>query len=810
MGYRLSWLGGIAGIGLALLRMDRLLRPSVEGLPWELVLVAAALLGAAITWAMVSYGLNVAALIGVNLVALTLTVFRITVPDTTWFIFPTTASLDAIGAELEWAATTIRSAVPPVLPLAGVVAIAAVVFWALGALLVWGLLRNRPYAAVLPPLVVYLQFATMDRVPSGYWSWAFLLVLGCVLAAVAADRRHLDTGVLTVEGRHTAVTRSLPSAALLTVAVTFAFAMVATNGAAGLVPSSGLLEWRVNSGLSGGYLGSVSYNPFVGVQQRLLSQTDAPVFIAEIDGDADPGRLYWRMVALDSFGGGQWYLADDAEIRSPSELTSYEDEDVAFKGPVQTVDSTITILGLQQEWLPAIYAPQELRSPNRAVEQGVRIKIDDGSIWFDALSYYGMNYEVVSAVPDPDLDVLSRTAEGFLSPVFAAAAEAGDYPIDATGLRVGGDDARRVVESDPPRPPPSYTLEARTRFLQLPADEQLASVAQLASTQTRGLATDYERALALEAFFRSSGRFEYSTDVAPGHGATALAAWLLDPASPNYRRGYCEQFATAMAVMARQIGIPSRVVLGFTPGAPTTDGRVLVRDRNAHAWVELWMDAQGWVQFDPTPRGDGVNPSAAAGLGFPVDAYLDAASGESALPGPGSLPTPNTSPIPRDLELPPPVGIAPGERPIPIPDIPAWVIVVAGGAAALLVAVPAAKAIRRRRRLRRLRGGDIAAAWIEAVDRLTDLGAGPGPADTPTEFAAAVDGALLPLAEAHGAVLYGPPSAASARTRWADTAADSLRATEAHIARRYPLRRRLAAGYRVGSLLPRRLRDRRR
>ncbi len=103
--------------------------------------------------------------------------------------------------------------------------------------------------------------------------------------------------------------------------------------------------------------------------------------------------------------------------------------------------------------------------------------------------------------------------------------------------------------------------------------------------------------------------FTYTVDIEPGHSAEDLADWLFTDESPTSGRGYCEQFATAMAVMARTVDVPSRVVLGFTPGETGPDGVVTVRQRNAHAWVELWVDGQGWVRFDPTPRSDGVNPA---------------------------------------------------------------------------------------------------------------------------------------------------------------------------------------------------------
>ena len=294
MGYRLTWLAGIAAIALALARMQRLLRPSLDGLPWEIILAASAILGGAITWALLASRVRARLVVAANLVAMVLTAFRIAVPSTTWLIFPTGESLGAMQVEMEFARDVIRSGVAPVLPLSGVVAIVAMLFWILGAVLAWGLARRRPYLAVLPPLVVYLQFATMDRVPSGYWTWMFLPVLGLTLAAVAFDKRREGTGSLTTQGTRMPLVRSVPTFAAGSVILVFVVAVVATNALAGLVPGSGLLEWRVNSGLSGDYYGSISYNPFIDVRRSLVSQTNAKVFTAAIRGDLTASDIYFH------------------------------------------------------------------------------------------------------------------------------------------------------------------------------------------------------------------------------------------------------------------------------------------------------------------------------------------------------------------------------------------------------------------------------------------------------------------------------------------------------------------------------------
>jgi len=102
-----------------------------------------------------------------------------------------------------------------------------------------------------------------------------------------------------------------------------------------------------------------------------------------------------------------------------------------------------------------------------------------------------------------------------------------------------------------------------------------------------------------------------------GHSNNAILNFL------RVKRGYCEQFAGAYAAMARSLGIPARVAVGFTPGELRSDGKYHVYGRNAHAWPEVWFDNIGWISFEPTPgRGEpgtqsytGLQPAQAAALG---------------------------------------------------------------------------------------------------------------------------------------------------------------------------------------------------
>ncbi|MBU1227376.1 MAG: DUF3488 and transglutaminase-like domain-containing protein [Actinobacteria bacterium] len=779
MVYRLGWVAGTGGMVLALLRLDRLLQPSVEGVPWQVVLMAAAMLGASLTWAGIAYRLDGRVVTAVNLAAVTITAIRVAVPATTWMIFPTLSSFTALRSEIEFAREVIRAGIAPVAPLAGLLAILTVLFWGLGALLAWGLLTGRPYLAVLAPMAVYLQFATMDRSPAGGWLWLFLVFLGASLLAVALDRRREGTGLLLNGATRTAVSRSLPAAAVAVIGSALLVTLLSTQAIAGVIPQTGVLQWRVRSGLGGDYYGGIAYNPFVGIRQGLVSQTNAPVFVAEVGGDLAPNRISWRILTLETFDGSQWFTADPV-LKVPEEAAPYEDPAQAFRGPVRAVTQEVTILALEMGWLPAAYAPVGMTADNPAVEQGFRVK-DDGSLRFDAISYRGMTYRVESEVPEPDLAVLSIGPDGRLSPLFQGAAD---------------DDA--FSESPVPAAPNALELPGAATYLALPND-LAPGVRSLAVEQTEHLSTDFEKGLALEAFFRSPDNFSYSTAIEPGHSADDLAAWLLEPGSANYRTGYCEQFATAMAVMARQLGIPSRVVLGFTPGALLDDGRVVVRDRNAHAWVELWMPTQGWVSFDPTPRGDRANPSAADALPFPIGTYLDDGGPDSppaTVPGAGGPATAPTTPaeiVDRDG--------GPSEGSETGAGVPWWTLLAAAGVAAGLGLPPVVKWVRRRVRMRRLAAGDISAGWAEIIDHLDDLGIHADAASTPRQVAEAVSGVMVPLAEVYGDSLYGDPR--RRRAGAVATAIGSLEETRRALAVKYSLPRRMAARYRMTSLVPR-------
>ncbi|MEZ0396065.1 MAG: transglutaminase domain-containing protein [Anaerolineales bacterium] len=138
-----------------------------------------------------------------------------------------------------------------------------------------------------------------------------------------------------------------------------------------------------------------------------------------------------------------------------------------------------------------------------------------------------------------------------------------------------------------------YPAEIRDRYLQLP-DNLPARVRDLAFEITAGQPTPYDQAAAIEAYLR---RFPYNLDVpAPPLGRDAVDFFLFD-----LQEGYCDYYAASMVVLARSVGIPARLVIGYSRGFyEEGNRRFVVRENHAHAWVEVYFPHIGWIEFEPT------------------------------------------------------------------------------------------------------------------------------------------------------------------------------------------------------------------
>ena len=270
-------------------------------------------------------------------------------------------------------------------------------------------------------------------------------------------------------------------------------------------------------------------------------------------------------------------------------------------------------------------------------------------------------------------------------------------------------------------PPPSSVSDD----LALPVglDPRIAQIAR----QRAGSGTPYEQAVALRTWLRT---FSYSTQ-APGDGKNdgsedAILEFL------QRKSGYCVHFASAMAVMARTLGIPARVAVGFLPGTTGGDGNWTVRVSDAHAWPELYFAGAGWVRFEPTPAArtggvadvtgagttddPGATPSASAGGATPSSSASSGTDKESKADTSAAGTVQEPSVWRRVLKA------------VPWP----WYVV--AGLVVLLAAAPAVAttAVRRRRWARATNRTARAEVAVEELSqRLGDLGVPVSPSLTP-------------------------------------------------------------------------------
>jgi transglutaminase-like putative cysteine protease len=333
------------------------------------------------------------------------------------------------------------------------------------------------------------------------------------------------------------------------------------------------------------------------------------------------------------------------------------------------------------------------------------------------------------------------------------------FDVVSSSPHVEPDQLRAATSSAPPG----------AVHLELP-DDFPDEIAEMARQVTAGADTTYDAAVALQNWFRSE--FTYSLDVQRGHSDTAIESFLIE------RVGYCEQFAATFAAMARTLGIPSRVAVGFTTGLPGADGWYSVRGKNAHAWPEVWFDGIGWVPFEPTP-GRGI-PGAQQYTGVAEDQDTSPATGTDEVGTAPRITTPPSFAVPNDPDalpttLPGSAVPAPGgstdEPPPPEGGVPLWPFIVIAVLGALVALPPVVR--RLRHRVLRFEAPDarVRRAWWRAIDAVRRAGVETTPAMTPRQVASAT-GRVLPvaarpmwsLAETIDLVMFGSPGSIDLET----------------------------------------------
>jgi transglutaminase-like putative cysteine protease len=586
--------------------------------------------------------------------------------------------------------------------------------------------------AIIPSFVVFLFGAILGterwRLPAAG------LYLGAVLAfAVLADPSR-RTGQAWFGGRSGAGSRALARAGLATSLVVVAVAVVVAPRLPG-ARATPVVALNDNGDGSGS---RVTVSPLVDIRSRLIDQSGTELFSVSSDTGA-----YWRLTSLERFDGTIW-----------SSVGSYEPAKGRLPGGVaaqpgaHTVVQRFDIAALSAIWLPAAFRPQRLDGVG-----GVRFDTDSSSLLTEAPSADGLKYSVESSLPHLTADDL------------AAASPA-----------LSGDQATRYLEL-----PASFPASVRAVARQVTAADPAACQALGCSPEesSSGRLSAFHQARALQDWFRAN--FTYDLNVPPGHDDSAIQRFL------TVKRGYCEQFAGTFAAMARSLGLPSRVAVGFTPGTVGDDHRYHVTGREAHAWPEVYLDPYGWVAFEPTPGRAQPGTEAYTGVGAATPA-----TGAAQPPAPGAAApvttAPTSGPASPTTAAPAPARSAAGAA----ARRSGWPRSATLGLALLAAAlylggVPLAHRLRRsRRRARAATPSDrVLLAWSEAEEDLARAGMSQRPAETAVEYAARartevatariVGPAMSELAGQVSSAAYSPAGADEATADRAESAAATVR-----------------------------------
>lgn len=617
---------------------------------------------------------SIVVVVGQLVAAALFLLYRFGPADTRWWGLPTgetVRGLRIIGGDGQ---ETINRFAPPVPAEPGVILLTvlgiAVVAVAVDLLAVG--LRLVPLAG-LPLLALYTVpiAVTEDGVP-----WLlFVLAAGSFVGLLVAEGRER----LARWGRSMGFSdREVTTHAFVGEVETGAIARVGRRiGAAAvcLAVAVPVVVPVLDVSLIGGGIGSggpggrqiVVGDPFVDLVRDL--QRDEPV---ELFGyqTSDPGPEYFRMTTLDAFDGTEWR-------RTERELPDNQ----IITGPIPDAPAATTLASRERTTdvtIQDVFASRWLPLPYPATN----LEIAPGRWVYDAesLNVFGIDNTTVGAryrVTSLEIDYEGAT------------------PTDAA--------------------PPSQL----DRYLELP--ELPPEVTDLADdvVADAGATTPMEQAIALQSWFRDPAEFAYTLEVEEGHAGQDLVAFV------EGRRGYCEQFAATMAIMARHLGIPARVDVGYTPGRNVSGLDWVVSSDDAHAWPELYIDGLGWVRFEPTPA---ARTGAPPGWSVPDAAGTTPSATTSSTAGAGAVPTPTVT----DVFDPGPVtGVGGGFR---FPLVPA---LIALGVILLLASPMLARMVMTRHRWSRASTPTqlVLAGWYELLDVAADLGHSWDRSDTPRTLA---------------------------------------------------------------------------
>ncbi len=445
--------------------------------------------------------------------------------------------------------------------------------WLLAGWVGWRLARKADVLGAFVPLLA-AQAVLLDTYQSKEANllWASLLVFVGLLGLVHLQQRlraWLESGLDYAESAVVGSVAGALGLAALVVALAAAMPSVSVEelrraweesrrarAGEGAPAASGTGETaprseRIVAGLPRNHLlsGDVALSETLVMRVRTYDLSPVPRPEAQLN----PPRYYWRAYTYDSYSGQGW-------ASSPVETASYA------AGEILTAEKPEFYKRLRHDF--ELLQPEEEGYPVFRAGLLERLDLPMQAEWRNALTRLSL-----PAAPNGSADL------------YRAVSPSNRYQATSLVATVDVATLRDIW--------PDYPEWVRTRYLALPPMPQ--RVTELAQDITAAAPTLYDRAEAIERYLRTN--YDYTLDVpAPPPGRDPVDYFLFE-----LGRGYCDYYASAMVVLARSVGIPARLVVGYVGGTyDPVQAVYLVREADAHSWVEVYFPQVGWVEFEPT------------------------------------------------------------------------------------------------------------------------------------------------------------------------------------------------------------------
>jgi hypothetical protein len=398
----------------------------------------------------------------------------------------------------------------------------------------------------------------------------FSLVAMATFVSLEVRRSEKDWAVAHVPARRDReLNRSLAGASLLLCVGTLAGSVLIFL----ILPRVGSSGYLRNMGFQSAMLTGFAQDVRLGGIGQ-IQQSNAVVMHVQVLSGKLPADPKWRGVALAHFDGQRWWNSPQLPVVREGLNAS---------------------LNVARVFPSSFYSESTSVSPAATLRYRVVMEPLGLNVFFLAPVPLRLEGTGRAVAIDPDGSVFSADSSGV-----------GIYTAEADGRNP----ERWVADSVSS----SYPFRITRDYVSLPAVDERIPV--LAHRITQSANSNYERARAIQKYLITN--YAYTLDL-PGARPDPLAYFLFDR-----KKGHCEYFASAMTVMLRTLGIPARMVNGFRGGEYNNlTGSYIIRERDAHSWVEAYFPEYGWVTFDPTPGG---TVAANDGGWSQLALYLDAAS----------------------------------------------------------------------------------------------------------------------------------------------------------------------------------------